>query len=65
MDLGFQEFSEDELELINGGCVFCTVGSVIAGAATVGGIVAAFPVSAPVLIGATIAGGGLGYLVTK
>lgn len=65
LSLEFQEFDTDELHLIAGGCALCTVGSVIAGAATIGGIVSTFPVSAPVIVGGCVVGGVLGYLVTK
>ncbi len=65
LSLELQEIRNDELELIEGGCGLCTAGAVIAGAATIGGIAAAVTASAPVIVGACVVGGALGYLATR
>lgn len=61
----FEELNENEIYALDGGCWLCVLGSIIAGASTIGGALAAITVSAPVVAGGTIVGGFLGYLVTK
>lgn len=60
----FREICEEEMYLVEGGCGFCTVGSVLGGAATLGSVAFGLSFGTPVIVGAAIVGGCIGYLTT-
>lgn len=59
----FAELTAEQLYEINGGCGICKAGGVIGGAATLGAIALMFTPAAPVIVGACIVGGILGYCI--
>lgn len=65
--LKFSQIQDEELYLLDGGCLFCTAAAVVGGAATGAGTVLALasnPVGWAIAGGAAI-GAGLGYLATR